>query len=49
MYLNYNGPSSVEKAYKRAIQTLRDHLGQGEYGAWMWAKHLLRETERELT
>ena len=49
VYLNYNGPSAAEKAYKRAIQTLREHLGQGEYGAWMRAKRLLREAERELT
>ena len=46
VYLNYNGPSSAEKAYKRAIQTLREHLWQGECGTWMRAKRLLREAER---
>ena len=33
--LNYNGPSSAEKAYKAAIRKLKKDLHSGSYGQWL--------------
>lgn len=45
--LNYNGPSGAEKAYKRAIQKLRQHLHGGAYGRWLDIQRALREARRD--
>ena len=45
--LNYNGPSGAEKAYKRAIQKLKQHLHGGAYGRWLDIQRSLREAQRE--
>ncbi len=47
VFLNYNGPSAAEKAFKVAIRKVQDSLAQGEYGVWMNAKRMLREALRE--
>ena len=44
--INYNSPSEVEKAYKRAVDELRRQVNAGEYGRWINALRLIRETER---
>ena len=46
--LNYNGPSGAEKAYKRAIQKLKQHLHGGAYGRWLDIQRSLREVLREV-
>lgn len=45
--LNYNGPSGAEKAYKNAIQKLKQHLHGGAYGAWLDIRRAIREAQRE--
>ena len=45
--LNYNGPSGAEKAYKRAIQKLKQHLHGGAYGRWLDIQQTLQEAQRE--
>ena len=45
--LNYNGPSGAEKAYKRAIQKLKQHLHGGAYGRWLDIQRALREARRD--
>lgn len=42
---NYNGPSAAEKAYKAAVKKIREHLNQGEYGAWVSAKRMIQEAQ----
>lgn len=42
--LNYNGPSSAEKAYHRAVGKLKAALWEGEYGQYWWAKRLVDRT-----
>lgn len=39
--LNYNGPSSAEKAYHRAVEKLKSALWEGEYGQYRRAKRLV--------
>ena len=39
--LNYNGPSSAEKAYRRAVEKLKAALWEGEYGQYQRAKRLV--------
>ena len=39
--LNYNGPSSAEKAYRRAVEKLKAALWEGEYGQYRRAKRLV--------
>ena len=39
--LNYNGPSSAEKAYHRAVEKLKAALWEGEYGQYRRAKRLV--------
>lgn len=47
MLLNYNGPSSAEKAYRRAVEKLKAALWEGEYGQYRRAKRLVnREMAR---
>ena len=38
---NYNGPSSAEKAYRRAVEKLKAALWEGEYGQYRRAKRLV--------
>ena len=45
--LNYNGPSGAEKAYKNAIQKLKQHLHGGAYGSWLDIRRAIREAQRE--
>ena len=45
--LNYNGPSGGEKAYKRAIQKVKQHLHGGAYGRWLDIQRALREARRD--
>ena len=39
--LNYNGPSSAEKAYRRAVEKLKAALWEGEYGQYKRARQLV--------
>ena len=39
--LNYNGPSSAEKAYHRAVEKLKAALWEGEYGQYKRARQLV--------
>ena len=39
--LNYNGPSSAEKAYRRAVEKLKSALWEGEYGQYRRARRLV--------
>ena len=39
--LNYNGPSSAEKAYRRAVEKLKAALWEGEYGQYRRAKQIV--------
>lgn len=43
--LNYNSPSGVEKAYKRAVEELRYRINSGEYGWWRSALRQIRKAE----
>ena len=45
--LNYNGPSGAEKAYKRAIRKLKQHLHGGAYGRWLDIQRALQEARRD--
>ena len=42
-----NGPSGAEKAYKRAIRKLKQHLHGGAYGRWLDIQRALQETRRD--
>ena len=46
--LNYNGHSAAEKAYRRAVKTLRQALYAGEYGEYMRAKQAIASAKRKL-
>lgn len=46
--LNYNGHSAAEKAYNRAVKSLRQALYAGEYGEYIRAKQAITEAKREL-
>ena len=39
--LNYNGPSSAEKAYRRAVEKLKAALWEGEYGQYRRARRIV--------
>lgn len=39
--LNYNGPSSAEKAYRRAVEKLKAALWEGEYGQYKRGRQLV--------
>lgn len=43
---NYNGPSSAEKAYRRAVEKLKAALWEGEYGQYRRAKQIVERTMR---
>ena len=42
IYLNYNGPSGAEKAYKAALRKLKKDLYTGAYGRWLFAQKVIR-------
>lgn len=39
--LNYNGPSSAEKAYRRAVEKLKAALWEGEYGQYRRTRQIV--------
>lgn len=45
--LNFNGHSTAEKAYLRAIKSLRQTLYAGRYGEYMKAKQLIASAKHE--
>ena len=47
IYLNYNGPSGAEKAYKAALRKLKRDLYGGAYGRWLSAQKAIREAKAE--
>ena len=48
IYLNYNGPSGVEKAYKAALRKLKKDLYGGAYGRWFSAQKAIRAAKAEV-
>ena len=46
-YLNYNGPSGAEKAYKAALRKLKRDLYGGAYGRWLSAQKAIRAAKAE--
>ena len=47
IYLNYNGPSGAEKAYKAALRKLKKDLYGGAYGRWLAAQKAIRAAKAE--
>ena len=47
IYLNYNGPSGAEKAYKAALRKLKKDLYGGSYGRWFSAQKAIRAAKAE--
>ena len=47
IYLNYNGPSGAEKAYKSALRKLKRDLYGGAYGRWLSAQKAIRAAKAE--
>ena len=47
IYLNYNGPSGAEKAYKSALRKLKKDLYGGAYGRWLSAQKTIRTAKAE--
>ena len=47
IYLNYNGPSGAEKAYKSALRKLKKDLYGGAYGRWLSAQKVIRAAKAE--
>ena len=48
IYLNYNGPSGAEKAYKAALRKLKKDLYGGAYGRWLSAQNAIRAAKAEV-
>lgn len=48
IYLNYNGPSGAEKAYKSALRKLKKNLYGGAYGRWLSAQKAIRAAKAEV-
>lgn len=46
--LNYNGHSGAEKAYKKAIRKLKQHVHGGAYGRWLDIQWALQEAQRKV-
>jgi len=46
--LNFNGHSAAEKAYKRAVESLRRELFAGKYGEFVRAKQVIANAKRIL-
>lgn len=47
IWLNYNGPSGVEKAYKSAIRKLRKQLNGGACGQWLSIQKAIQAARQE--
>ena len=47
IYLNYNGPSGAEKAYKAALRKLEKDLYGGVYSRWLSAQKAIRAAKAE--
>ena len=47
IYLNYNGPSGAEKAYKAALRKLNSDLYGGAYGRGRSAQKAIRAAKAE--
>ena len=47
IYLNYNGPSGAEKAYKAALRKLKRDLYGDAYGRWLSAQKAIRAAKAE--
>ena len=47
IYLNYNGPSGAEKAYKTALWKLKRDLHGGAYGRWLSAQKAINKARAE--
>ena len=47
IYLNYNGPSGAEKAYKAGLRKLKKDLYGGAYGRWLSAQKAIRSAKAE--
>ena len=47
IYLNYNGPSGAEKAYKSALRKLKKDLYGGAYSRWLSAQKAIRAAKAE--
>lgn len=45
--LNYNGPSSAEKAYRRAVEKLKSALWEGEYGQYRWVRRMVNRAMQD--
>lgn len=45
--LNYNGPSSAEKAYHRAVEKLKSALWEGEYGQYRRARQAVNKAMQD--
>ena len=45
--LNYNGPSSAEKAYKAALRKLKKDLHSGIYGQWVSIQRAINKARAE--
>lgn len=45
--LNYNGPSSAEKAYRRAVEKLKAALWEGEYGQYRRARQAVNKAMQD--
>ena len=46
IWLNYNGPSGAEKAYKSAVRKLRKQLNGGAYGQWLSIQKAIQAARR---
>ena len=44
---NYNGPSSAEKAYRRAVEKLKAALWEGEYGQYRRARRIVERAMKD--
>ena len=47
IYLNYNGPSGAEKAYKAALRKLKKDLYGGAYSRWLSAQKAIHAAKAE--
>ena len=45
--LNYNGPSSAEKAYRRAVEKLKSALWEGEYGQYRRVRRMVNRAMQD--
>ena len=46
--LNYNGPSSAEKAYRRAVEKLKSALWEGEYGQYRRVRRMVNRAMQDM-